>query len=296
MNEGQASRGEGLARLSALANRFGAEGQINLFKLADAAIYARIQRAGWERRPRVTAEAMNTELGAAIADLEAAGVPSHFVAALERSRQAMADGQLPLIHEAPDVYVCRTCGHIALRQPPERCPDCGAWPRRFRRFFSTFNLEAPDPLETLDMLAEAPNVVEALVAGLSEEAMARPPEGGGWSLYNLVKHLNDAQGVLAGRLELMLNQDKPKLTSQAVFTWAQAQDERPPAAGEILAGYRRTREAVIECLEGLTLRDWWRTGQHEEFGTVTILHQASYFAAHEHYHFPEIEALRRQIS
>jgi len=42
----------------------------------------------------------------------------------------------------------------------------------------------------------------------------------------------------------------------------------------------------------MPLADWWRTGEHEEFGTVTLRQQVSYFAAHELTHLPQIEALR----
>lgn len=295
MTDRQVDWANKIARLSALANRFGAEGQINLHKLMEAAIYAETRRTGWTHQPEVTPETMGQELEAIIDDLEGDGFAPDFITALERGRHALAEGRLPLIDETPDAYVCRTCGHIAVTQPPDRCPGCGAWPRRFRHFLGTFNLEAPDPLETLAALAEAPDVVKVLIAGLSEETMTRQPAGGGWSIRDIIQHLDDAQGVLGGRLELMIEQDNPDLTSQAVFAWVGEEERRPPTTREILAAFRETRETIIARLESLPLKDWWRTGQHEEFGTVTILHQASYFAFHEPYHFPQIEALRRQF-
>jgi hypothetical protein len=48
-------------------------------------------------------------------------------------------------------------------------------------------------------------------------------------------------------------------------------------------------------LDGIEWQDWWRTAQHEEFGSVTILQQASYFAKHERSHWPQIEAIRRAL-
>jgi hypothetical protein len=55
--------------------------------------------------------------------------------------------------------------------------------------------------------------------------------------------------------------------------------------------YRATRQEILATLESIPLKDWWRTGQHEEFGTVTIRQQVSYFAAHESTHLPQIESL-----
>ncbi len=39
----------------------------------------------------------------------------------------------------------------------------------------------------------------------------------------------------------------------------------------------------------------WRTGHHDEFGEVTVLQQASYFAKHERSHLPQIAESRRAI-
>jgi hypothetical protein len=45
----------------------------------------------------------------------------------------------------------------------------------------------------------------------------------------------------------------------------------------------------------LHLADWWRTGQHEEFGNITLRQQVSYFATHEMTHLSQIESLRCQL-
>lgn len=49
-------------------------------------------------------------------------------------------------------------------------------------------------------------------------------------------------------------------------------------------------ETLLEQ-ESLPLSDWWRAGKHEEFGTVTLRQQVSYFAAHESTHLSQIKAL-----
>ncbi len=42
----------------------------------------------------------------------------------------------------------------------------------------------------------------------------------------------------------------------------------------------------------MPLAYWWRTGRHQEFGAVTLRKQASYFAAHERTHLPQLARLR----
>jgi len=54
------------------------------------------------------------------------------------------------------------------------------------------------------------------------------------------------------------------------------------------------RKETIARLENIPLGDWWCTGQHEEFGVVTLKQQASYFASHEIAHFPQLETLCNQ--
>jgi hypothetical protein len=89
----------------------------------------------------------------------------------------------------------------------------------------------------------------------------------------------------------MIDQDNPKLESKAVFEWAAREEDRPPTTEEIYKTYYDSRQKVLTKLESLPLRNWWRTGEHEEFGTLTIKQQASYFASHEVTHFPQIESL-----
>ena len=53
----------------------------------------------------------------------------------------------------------------------------------------------------------------------------------------------------------------------------------------------QTSHWTATLVQLLPLADWWRTGRHEEFGVVSIKQQASYFAAHELTHLPQIERL-----
>jgi len=51
----------------------------------------------------------------------------------------------------------------------------------------------------------------------------------------------------------------------------------------------------VAKLEGMPLADWWRTGEHEEFGTVTLLEQVSYFTKHERDHWRQIYLIRQAL-
>jgi hypothetical protein len=85
----------------------------------------------------------------------------------------------------------------------------------------------------------------------------------------------------------------PLLAAKAVWSWAKDEEDHPPSTLAILAEYKATRAKILSRLECLPLTDWWRTGQHEEFGVVSLKQQASYFASHEITHLPQIESLRK---
>ena len=80
--------------------------------------------------------------------------------------------------EAPDVFVCRTCGYLAMNVPPDHCPNCGSWPGRFRKFVALFNgdnAEPINPIEVIKLLGRNAKDLERLVNGLTEEQLIRIP-------------------------------------------------------------------------------------------------------------------------
>lgn len=277
--------------LFALAARLEGEGQYNNAKLARSAAEAISRRAAFNIKLPSGKSTLADELYKAIDVVSNFDVSSDLTDALKLGADAMVEARLPLINETPHPYVCRTCGHLALKEPPVNCPVCNARPQTFKRFLPVYWLDALDPFDVLERLRQTPQDVAALMEGLTEEDMNQVPEDGGWNIRNAVSHLRDAQGVMEFRINLMIDQDNPKLESKAVFEWAAREEERPPTTEEIFKTYYESRQKVLTKLENLPLRDWWRTGEHEEFGTLTIKQQASYFASHEVTHFPQIESL-----
>ncbi len=276
-----------LVQLLSLALRLESEGQYDIAKLARAQADAISRRAAWELNLPNDKETLASDIERIAAALD----DSNLQAAFRAGASALTAGRVPLIQETPHPYVCRTCGHLALTNPPKKCPTCGAWGETFQWFPPVYWLEALDPAEALAQLRQTPLEVAALIEGLSEEALTRPAPDGGWAIRNVVSHLRDAQGVLDFRIDLFLKEKNPVLEMKQVWTWAKNEAERPPSTREIFETYLSTRREVIAKLETIPLDDWWRTGQHEEFGIVSIKQQASYFASHELTHLPQIERL-----
>lgn len=296
MTNRRAEWSDTLSHLLALATRLEGEGQYNIAKLARATAEALARQAAFKiALPSDKGELVN-EIEQAIDALSELGVNQDVLVALKQGSAAMADGRLPLIHETPHAYVCRTCGHLVLNAPVGKCPTCGAWPTTFKQFLPVYWLDALEPLAALERLRQTPLDVAALLEGLPEEALSQPAENGGWAIRNIVSHLRDAQGVLSFRLSLLLEQDNPLLESKAVFEWATQEQGHPATTQEIFETYQAARQETIARLESIPLKDWWRTGQHQEFGAITLRQQVSYFASHEITHLPQIEAVRNQLA
>jgi len=285
----------------ALSERFAAEGEMNLSKLLDAAAYARVRRAGWLHRPLVTKATMAQELDISIDRLVALGADEDLIASLKLGSEKLArqEHRDLLVEESPDVFVCRTCGHIASRWSPAHCPDCGSWPGRFRKFVPVFNAdnaEPTNPMSVLALLASNAGDLESLVGDLPDEVCARRPSPNIWSIREHVAHFYDAQETLDNRIDRMLAGDDPDLAVLSIFELASQEELHPAMTADMLAEFLRKRASCVARLEALPLRDLWRTGRHAEFGRITILRQANYMACHEQTHLPDIEQLRPQFA
>lgn len=281
-----------LVHLFSLALRLEGEGQYNLAKICRAKADAMSRRAAWELNLPSDPVALASDIERVAASLGDADLQTAFRA----GASALTSGRLPLFREITHPYVCRTCGHLTLGGNPEKCPDCGAWGGTFQWFPPVYWLEALDPGEALERLRKTPLQVAALIEDLTEEAMTRPADDGGWAIRNIVSHLRDAQGVIAFRIDLFIKEENPVLESKAVFAWARDENERPPSTREIFDTYYASRKEMIAKLEAIPLADWWRTGRHEEFGVVSIKQQVSYFASHELTHLPQIDAIRHELA
>ncbi len=285
-----------LIHLFAWALKLESEGQYNLAKLARAAADSLSRRAAYPIDIPTDKNKLAADIQQAVEALSTLNVNADLLTCLKRGAEIMAQGRLALIDVTPHPYVCRTCGYLVLNQPAEKCPTCGAWADTFQKFMPNYWFDALEPPAAMERLRQTPIEVEKLLKGLSESVLNQQPKDGGWAIRNIVSHLRDAQGVLSFRLNLFMKEEHPILESKAVFSWATNEDARPTSVSEIFETYKSSREETIRKMENLPLADWWRTGQHEEFGTITLRQQVSYFASHEITHLPQIELLRRQFA
>lgn len=282
-----------LINLVRLARGLEAGGLYNAGKVCWALVNASLVRASNERGVPVDTAALDHDLSSMVTALAAAGVKPAVIAALHNGRKAVREQRTIAATEIPSIYVCRNCGELVMGDLPERCPACDADGLTLREFPAIYYLEQMQPDTALAALVEGPKLVGEIIGGLSEEQLNAAPKAGEWNMREGIQHLLVAQSLFASRIEKMLAEDHPSLSGVAAWNLTPGE---VMGAQEILEQYEASRQTTLGRLHGLVAQDWWRTAQHDEFGQVTILGQASYFAKHERSHLAQLRAIRKAVS
>jgi hypothetical protein len=155
-------------------------------------------------------------------------------------------------------------------------------------------LDPADRGAILAALAAGPHHVGLALRGRSDDALALQPVPGEWSARQALEHLLYAEELLATRIGRLLEEDGPDLAAKAVWAETPASDEGSSDTGEpastLASRIGVLRHATVGRLAGLVEADWGRAGQHPEWGRVTVLSQAAYFARHEASHLAQLVA------
>ena len=126
--------------------------------------------------------------------------------------------------------------------------------------------------------------VRRLVAGLDEESLSKRTIPEKWSLKELVCHVLKVQRVFSERLERMLTEENPSVTSYKAENDPGFEKMTARPAEETLAAYLAERERHLERLEDLSPAQWHRGAQHPDFPIYDVHFQTDYLAHHEAHH------------
>lgn len=282
-----------IGRLAAVARGLEREGAYNAAKLVRAALERDLVRYAEAEAPRGAAAN-----GAALADLAVSprtDEPALWLDRVPIVADLVRTGGTITLHDVPTTRLCRVCGELFIGDDvPPACPSCEALALSFREILPVWYLEPAEPGTILAALAAGPGHVAAAVAGHDDRALDRTPAPGEWSARETLQHLVFTEKLLAGRVDRLLSEDDPDLAAWSV-TWGTAPsdegvDTTTDLASAIVARYRGLRHQTVERLRALGDEGWGRGGNHPEWGRVTVLGQAAYFARHEASHLAQLAA------
>jgi hypothetical protein len=282
-----------IGRLAAVVRGLEREGGYNGAKLLRAALERELVR-----HAEVEAPTGRDEIAGAIEGLRSdldGDYPAAFIVSLGAAAAAARAGDTLPLEDAPPVRTCRICGDLFVGdEVPSACPTCEAPALSFREHLPIWYLEPADPGQVLAALASGPGRLTTALAGHDDAELARPPAPGAWSVREALEHLLFAEELMAERVNRLLTEDDPDLAARAVWAETPVSDEGSVATGEpaaaILARYRHLRRETVARLRDLDGAGWGRAGSHREWGHVTVLSQAAYFARHEASHLAQVVA------
>jgi hypothetical protein len=148
-----------------------------------------------------------------------------------------------------------------------------------------------NPEAIITALENAPAIILPLVREVPEGVLKRRPQPEKWSAHEHACHLAEVHPLFFKRLELMLNEERPRLQmynpDEAMEKGALLKVE----LDEALERFARDRERLVELLKDLTEDDWLREASHEEYDHYSVLIMFRHVAMHDMLHAYRIEEL-----
>jgi hypothetical protein len=139
--------------------------------------------------------------------------------------------------------------------------------------------------EWIDALKSTGETLKGLLSQVSV-VQAKSAKGGdeNWSVVEVICHLRDAEEISLQRMQTMRDQDRPKITGYDQEALARERNYNETNLYAALNAFIVFRERHIAALSALSSEEWERSGEHTEFGRITIfahtLHKVSHDAIH----------------
>ncbi|MGH9760613.1 MAG: DinB family protein [Blastocatellia bacterium] len=140
-------------------------------------------------------------------------------------------------------------------------------------------------------LENAPGVIIPLIREVPPQYLKRRPSPAKWSAYEHACHLAGSDAPFLARLDLMLSTPGPFIKSISPSPEEESGALLSADLDEALDQYVRERASLVKRLKELSVEDWQRTAEHEEFGHYSVWIMFRHLLTHEMLHAYRIEEL-----
>lgn len=137
--------------------------------------------------------------------------------------------------------------------------------------------------------------VRRLSSGLDEAALGRRVKPEKWSLKELVCHVLRVQEVFEKRLEAMLAEENPAMSSYGPEGDPEFEPLAALPAERSLAQYLDGRRRLLARLEKIDAAAWHRTGRHPDYPRYDVHFAMEYLAHHEAHHIYQMYERRAPL-
>ena len=145
--------------------------------------------------------------------------------------------------------------------------------------------------EVLTVLAETPQRIAALTAGVAPAQLRRRPHRDAWSANDVLAHLRSCADARGDFIWAILAEDRPTLRAINPTTWIKKTDYPELEFGPSFRSFVRQRARLLRLLRSLPEKSWLRTAIVTGGGPArerTVLLYAQWLARHERPHVKQI--------
>ena len=148
--------------------------------------------------------------------------------------------------------------------------------------------------QIVQALAEQPKSIGSLTAGLSQNALRRPPAPEGWSLNDVLAHLRSCGDMWGKYIALILVKDQPTFRAVNPTTWIKSTNYPDLDFPASFRAYTKQRVQLVKKLRGVPKEAWSRRATVTGGGRPrqrTVRDYALWLANHERSHLGQIARL-----
>lgn len=142
--------------------------------------------------------------------------------------------------------------------------------------------------ELIDELSETPGRLRDLV---SRQPTPARPTGEEWGITEIVAHLADVERLYRGRMQAVLTQNTPYLRTFDPEAAAREGNYASRDLYAVVADFGAERAETVSLLMTLAIKQWERTGIHDEMGEVSVEDLAERLIEHDAEHVAQIERI-----
>lgn len=145
-------------------------------------------------------------------------------------------------------------------------------------------------IEAIEILERTPNVLEAMIDGISDTWISNNEGDETWSPYDVLGHLIHGEKTdWVPRMEVILSDNGSK-AFEPFDRFAQFEQSKGKSIRQLLDEFKALRMDNIEQLrkKGLSQDDLKRTGIHPAFGSVTLIQLLASWVVHDLNHVSQI--------
>jgi hypothetical protein len=153
--------------------------------------------------------------------------------------------------------------------------------------------------QVLTLLAETPQRIAALTAGLTPAQLRTRPSHDEWSASDVLAHLRACADMWGNCIVAMIAEETPTLRAVNPRTWIKKTDYPDLEFGPSFRSFASQRADLLAVLKPLPRKGWSRAARVTGAGAVlrrTVLSYAQWLARHERPHVKQVERIVKTMN